>query len=303
MFELSKQLGVDKSKSSRLHPQGDGMSESFVKQLKACVQKQVEKNGTDWDLYLQATAFAIRTNQAYNTKLSPAELIVGSKLMLPIDDVVVENAPKTKNKQSHEYAKELKNKIHDSNKLVQDNLLQSRNKMKQQFDKNTKIHKFVVGQPVMLWKPYKKNKLSRCFQPNWNRPWLIEHFTNDLKSNCKIRCCMTGNTLNVHVSQLKPVRMQDAPKPPAKTIIEKDIPMVVQDHYLDDFMFVEEEDEGVRNVVINNQNAQGVGEVPGPVEGPVIDNAWVDVDPANVIPRRTRGVRIDYALLDGGEVV
>ena len=117
---------------------------------------------------------------------------------------------------------------------------------------------------------------------------------------------MTGNTLNVHVSQLKPVQMQDAPKPPAKTIIKKDIPMVVQDHYLDDFMFVEEEDEGdgFQNVVINNKNVQGVEEeVPGPMEGPVIDNAWVDIDPANVIPRRTRGVRIDYAQLDGGEVV
>ncbi len=65
--ELCKHFGMKKSKSSRLHPQGDGMSEIFVRQLKSCIQKQVETNGSDWDLYLQTTAFAIRSNIAHNT--------------------------------------------------------------------------------------------------------------------------------------------------------------------------------------------------------------------------------------------
>ena len=39
MQEVSKILGIGKSKSSRLHPQGDGISEAMVKQVKSCVQK------------------------------------------------------------------------------------------------------------------------------------------------------------------------------------------------------------------------------------------------------------------------
>ena len=66
MKELCKHFGINKTKSLRLHPQGDGMAESFVKQMKSCVQKQVDRNGGDWDLFLQATAFAIRSNIAYN---------------------------------------------------------------------------------------------------------------------------------------------------------------------------------------------------------------------------------------------
>ena len=66
------------------------MSESFVKQLKRCVQKQVNEKGTDWDLYLHATAFAVRSNLTYNSKVSPSELIIGSKLVQPIDDAVSE---------------------------------------------------------------------------------------------------------------------------------------------------------------------------------------------------------------------
>ena len=58
MNELCKLIGTVKSKSSRLHPQGDGMAESTVKLLKSCIQKQVDQFGEDWDLYLHSTGFA-----------------------------------------------------------------------------------------------------------------------------------------------------------------------------------------------------------------------------------------------------
>ena len=42
MQEVAKILGIGKSKSSCLHPQGDGLSETMVKQVKSCVQKKVD---------------------------------------------------------------------------------------------------------------------------------------------------------------------------------------------------------------------------------------------------------------------
>ena len=51
MKEFCKLIGINKSKSSRLHPQGDGAAEAFVKILKGCIQKQVDRHGSDWDLY------------------------------------------------------------------------------------------------------------------------------------------------------------------------------------------------------------------------------------------------------------
>ena len=128
--QLSKHLGVDKTKSSRLHPQGDGMAESFVKQLKSCIQKQVDSNGSDWDLYLHTTAFAIRSNTAYNTKTSPAELLFGEKLSTPVDQIV-ETLPRTfSEKQGVSFAKEVQNKINKSILLVNKHLEQSRMQMK-----------------------------------------------------------------------------------------------------------------------------------------------------------------------------
>ena len=77
MRELCNYLRLDKSKSSRLHLHGDGTAEAFIKQLKLCIQKQVQLNGADWDLNLQSAAFALRSS----TQVTPAELVVGTKLI------------------------------------------------------------------------------------------------------------------------------------------------------------------------------------------------------------------------------
>ena len=111
MLELSKHLGIQKSKSSRLHPQGDGMSEAFVKQVKSCIQKQVDNNGTNWDLFLQPTAFTIRSNTAHNTMFSPAELMVGCKLKQPIDYIIPTTTKSFQHSQSKKFAKTLVDRI------------------------------------------------------------------------------------------------------------------------------------------------------------------------------------------------
>ena len=83
--ELCKLIDTTKSKSSRLHPQGDGLAESMVKVVKSCLRKQVDRYGKNWDLYLDATAFAIRTSINNSTKHTPAEMMFGENLRRPVD--------------------------------------------------------------------------------------------------------------------------------------------------------------------------------------------------------------------------
>ena len=47
MRQLSNLLEIEKSKSSRLHPDGDGISEATVKQIKAIIRKHVDYYGHD----------------------------------------------------------------------------------------------------------------------------------------------------------------------------------------------------------------------------------------------------------------
>ena len=305
ILELCKRLGVFKSKSSRLHPQGDGMSESFVKQLKSCIQKQVESNGTDWDLYLHTTAFAIRSNVAYNTKFSPSELMIGSKLVQPIDNIMSTTPKSFSEKQSHEFARDLTAKITDSNRLVNDNLIHSRMNMKSQYDMETKQPFLSVGDTVMLWKPYKKIGISRCFQPNWDGPWVIESFSSD--TYCRIVRKDSSETINnVHVNQLKSTTSRDNNLPYINTQLDDTVidTSDIHDHYLEDFE--DDDDNVVQNYrqpnLIDNRLVNDVngGNVIQNEQPNVIDNTWVNLDVNNILPNRTRGIIQNYNDLVAG---
>ena len=61
--ELCKLLGIRKNKSSCLHLQGDGISESMVKVLKSCIQKQVDLHGLDWDFNIPSFCYVCCSNK------------------------------------------------------------------------------------------------------------------------------------------------------------------------------------------------------------------------------------------------
>ena len=80
MQEVNKILGIGKSKPSCLHQQGDDSSEATIKRAKSCAQKQADQDGSNWDLYLQSAVYAIRSSVNNSHKVTPAELILGTKL-------------------------------------------------------------------------------------------------------------------------------------------------------------------------------------------------------------------------------
>ena len=321
--ELCKRFGVKKSKSSRLHPQGDGMSEIFVRQLKSCIQKQVQENGSDWDLFLQPTAFAIRSNIAHNTKFSPAELIFGDKLVQPIDHLIDNPHQTYSQKQGSQFAKELKSRIKSSEAIVNTNLHNSRKQMKQQYDKRANSPSFEVNDTVMLWKPYKKKGISGCFQPPWYGPWTLVRFTGRYKTNCTlVNCKDPEKKINVHVNQLKLRKGQsgithvnndnnNTTQPKTNTNTKLHFKNSNRSkggcgvdpflHYLDDL----KEEDGPQ--AVPQGPAVDLG-VPAPVPAPAapahpqIDQRWVSLDADNIIDgeRRTRN-RPDYNVLAGNQ--
>ena len=310
--ELCRHLGVEKSKSSRLHPQGDGMAESFVKTLKSCIQKQVESNGSNWDLFIQATAFAVRSNLAYNTKLSPAELVLGTKLVQPIDTLIDTNFKSHAQKQGAAFAKDLCSRVRASQRLVNQNLALSRQQMKKQYDKSTIPPPFSLGDKVMLWKPYKRKGLSGCFQPKWDGPWYIERFTGNNQTNCKISKCYDPTVkLNVHVNQLKlvkgqNVRVPDIPSQPECDEIIKSGSASASSptdffDYFEDFgidrpnAVIQPEVVGDGEQLVHPLPPAAAEEPAGVLQRDLIGRHWVTVDPTNILPgSRPRRAVVNY---------
>ena len=271
MQELCKHIGTVKSKSSRLHPQGDGMAEAVVKLLKNSIRKQVDIHGSDWDL--QATAFALRTSINQGTKCTPAELVLGGNLVRPIDvSTATDQSTTFAQKQAHRFAADLTKTIEESSSIVQDNLRRSRAKMKATYDKKNSHHVFSVGDSVMLWWPYYRKGVPRSFQPKWRGPYIINNLIGT--TNCSI-LMKDGSIKHVHLNQLKPVETrrvagQSLPKPNRDTNVRPTCDIF-------DELLVDGEESDYESAVEFLDEREGLGE-----------DGWCGLDQRNVIGPRTR---------------
>ena len=158
VLELCKLLGIGKTKSSCFHPQGDVISESMVKVLKSCIQKQAILHELDWDLYLHSIMYAARTSVHSSTGFAPSQMVLGSHIKLSVDllatnDVKdLQDKPKNHSqRQAQQFVSQLGREVKRTFVQAQTSLNNSRNKMKAQYDKKMTSHQFNVGDYVMLW--------------------------------------------------------------------------------------------------------------------------------------------------------
>ena len=299
MQEVAKILGIGKSKSSRLHPQGDGISEAMVKQVKSCVQKQVDQYGRNWDLYLQSAVYAIRSSVNNSTKVTPAELILGAKLSLPTrllcsesSKQLVEQSAAHHVKQAQAFACDVGKRLKNSFADVRNTLNKSRERMKNQYDKNTSKHHYKINDTVMLWNPPQKKGISRCFQPKWSGPWTITHLVGDL--NCKLinQCGKVSPT--VHVNQLKYLPPRSAHLIDQSTV-PKPTTEAPQGNFCDIFADLNNVDTNTRDDhTIHIEGARGGGIVESNLNN--IENHNIDNEPARSEVVVERNLQVDQLI-------
>ena len=82
---LCKLLGIQTTRTSAYHPQGNGQVERFNRTVEAIVAKTVQDNQRDWDSQLQKALFAYRVSIHESTGFSPYQLNFGRTPGLPVD--------------------------------------------------------------------------------------------------------------------------------------------------------------------------------------------------------------------------
>lgn len=78
-------LGMDRTRTSAYHPQGNGQVERLNRTVEAILAKTVKENQRDWDRCLQKALFAYRTSVHEVTGFTPFHLVLGRTPQLPID--------------------------------------------------------------------------------------------------------------------------------------------------------------------------------------------------------------------------
>ncbi|GFX91059.1 transposon Tf2-9 polyprotein [Trichonephila clavipes] len=78
-------LGIDKTKTTPLHPQSDGMVERFNRTILNNLSLMVSKNQQDWDQKIPLFLLAYRSAVHETTGYSPSQMLFGRDLRLPCD--------------------------------------------------------------------------------------------------------------------------------------------------------------------------------------------------------------------------
>lgn len=115
---MTKLLGIQKTRTSALHPQSDGMIERFNKTVRNMLVTQVEKDQKNWDEVLTLAMMAYRTAYQETTSYSPNMMMLGLEAHLPVD-LVYGSLPVNSTKSVPEYVADLKDrmcKVHEAAK-------------------------------------------------------------------------------------------------------------------------------------------------------------------------------------------
>lgn len=198
--ETMRLFGIDKTRTTALHPQSDGMVERFNRTILNYLAKFVNDNQRDWDTLLPFLLMSYRSAVHESTKNTPARLVFGRELRLPIG--LCYGFPPETQTPPDEYVDMLMQrlqKIHDYNRLE---LEATSRRMKDRYDLKSNTNVLEVGTLVWLYAP--KRTVGRCpkLQMNWEGPYEVLEILGPVTYRIRHQQKARARTIVVHRDRL-----------------------------------------------------------------------------------------------------
>ena len=163
--EVCTLLGIHKTRTTALHPQSDGMVERYNRTLENQLATFVQDHQKDWDLHLPLLLMSYRSAVHETTKLTPAMLMFGRELRVPIDLLLGRPHADIEELTYLEYAERLRASIATVYDFARDHQQAGSQRMKRRYDIRSEAFTFRKGGLVWLYNPQRKKgkspKLSR----------------------------------------------------------------------------------------------------------------------------------------------
>lgn len=195
-------LGIEKTRTTPLHPQSDGMVERFNRTLLDYLAKYVDRHQTDWDRHLQPALLAYRSAEHESTGFSPSLLNLGREVKLPSD--LAFGAPSREELSTPQYALELRQNLHKIRELARRNLHLTADAMKSRYDLKKNAVTFNTDDEAWFYNPKRRKGISPKLQNDWEGPVRIRARLSDLVY--RIQVTGSRKTRVVHVDRLAPFR-------------------------------------------------------------------------------------------------
>ncbi|GFW05346.1 retrovirus-related Pol polyprotein from transposon 412 [Trichonephila clavipes] len=154
-------LGIDKTKTTPLHPQSDGMVERFNRTILNNLSLMVSKNQQDWDQKVPLFLLAYRSAVHETTGYSPSQMLFGRDLRLPCD--LLFGRPPDTPSSPEEYVQNLQARFEDVHNLARERINLRTEKMKTRYDTKATGHQFKEGDKVWFYNPTRRKGLSLSY--------------------------------------------------------------------------------------------------------------------------------------------
>ena len=198
--ELCKLLGIQKTRTTALHPQSDGMVERFNRTILNHLSMYVSRNQTDWDLHIPMLLLAYRSAMHEATGWTPSEMLFGRSLRLPCD--LLFGKPQDAPSSPDQYVSNLEARLESIHRFARDRINLVSDKMKTRYDARAREPDFKEGDRVWLFNPTRRKGRCPKLQHNWDGPYTIIKRLNDVV--VRIRKSPTAKPRVVHIDRVAP---------------------------------------------------------------------------------------------------
>ena len=177
--EMCRLLGMTKTRTTPLHPQSDGMVERMNRTIEAQLSMFVQDHQRDWDEFIPLLMMAYRSSIHDTTKCSPAKLMLGRELRLPLD-LLLERPPQEEPNLVIPHVDYLQQTLETVHEFARSSLKLSSDRSKMYYDTKSSDNTYSTGDPVWLYNPKKKKGVSPKLSRNWEGPDTVVKPINDL---------------------------------------------------------------------------------------------------------------------------
>ena len=178
-------MGVRKTRTTAMHPESDGMVERFNSTLGQQMAKFCRDNQASWDEKLPMLVMAYWSAEHEATGYSPARLMTGRELRLPIHVTIGTPPEDDESNTMPEYVDKMKRNLVEVRHHVRTNLKIASGTMKLRFDAKASQTVLEPGEKVWLYNPRKKRGKCPKLSSNWEGPYMIINRLSDVTYRIK----------------------------------------------------------------------------------------------------------------------
>ena len=201
MAAVCKHLGIEQTRTSAYHPQGNGQVERFNRTLESMLAKVVSDHQTDWDYHLPQLLFAYRTAIHETTGFTPFHITFGRSPILPLE-AMMGSLPQQRNKDVPSFLAKLHNSLQTAYTTVRAHIASAHQRNKARYDKERPFSPYSVGDLVWLHVSAVKPGRTKKFASQWKGPYTIMDRISEVNYKIKLVGSSTKATI-VHHNRLK----------------------------------------------------------------------------------------------------